>query len=110
VAGALASGAAVAAVDAVDHDDTVTGIDAGADADLDEELDEEDADALITDGAGYGTGKHIDRPDLYPGNDVPGVQTGGRAADGTPDTRGVMEKTADAVTGDRIDDKTGKHV
>jgi uncharacterized protein (TIGR02271 family) len=39
-----------------------------------------------------------------------GVQTGGRDIDGTPDTRGVMEKTADAVTGDRIDDKTGKPV
>jgi uncharacterized protein YjbJ (UPF0337 family) len=43
-------------------------------------------------------------------NPMPGVQTGGRAMDGTPDTRGVMEKIADAVTGDRIDDKTGKIV
>jgi len=43
-------------------------------------------------------------------NGVPGVQTGGRAVDGTPDTRGITEKTADAVTGDRIDDKTGKPV
>jgi len=39
-----------------------------------------------------------------------GIQTGGRDIDGTRDTRGVMEKTADAVTGDRIDDKTGKPV
>jgi hypothetical protein len=44
------------------------------------------------------------------GNGVPGIQTGGRDADGTPDTRGVSEKVADAVTGDRIDDKTGKPV
>jgi len=44
------------------------------------------------------------------GNRVPGVQTGGRAADGTPDTRGLTEKATDAVTGDRIDDKTGKPV
>ncbi len=44
------------------------------------------------------------------GNDVPGVQTGGRAIDGTPDTRGVTEKVADAVTGDHVDDKTGKIV
>lgn len=43
-------------------------------------------------------------------NGIPGVQTGGHAVDGTPDTRGMMEKTADAVTGDRIDDKTGKVV
>jgi len=39
-----------------------------------------------------------------------GIQTGGRDYDGTPDTRGVTEKMADAVTGDRIDDKTGKPV
>lgn len=44
------------------------------------------------------------------GNDVPGIQTGGHAVDGTPDTRGIMEKTADALTGDKIDDKTGKPV
>lgn len=40
----------------------------------------------------------------------PEIHTGGRAADGTPDTRGITEKIADAVTGDRIDDKTGKVV
>ena len=45
-----------------------------------------------------------------PGNNVPGIQTGGRAMDGTPDTRGITEKMADAVTGDRVDDKTGKVV
>ena len=44
------------------------------------------------------------------GNGVPGVQTGGHDADGSPDTRGILEKTADAVTGDKTDDKTGKHV
>jgi len=48
--------------------------------------------------------------DVTPGNNVPGIQTGGRAADGTPDTRGILEKTADTVTGDRTDDKTGKSV
>ena len=41
---------------------------------------------------------------------LPGIQTGGRDIDGTPDTRGISEKTADAITGDRIDDKTGKPV
>ena len=45
-----------------------------------------------------------------PGNDVPGIQTGGRAADGTPDTRGITEKVSDTVTGDHLDDKTGKPV
>lgn len=43
-------------------------------------------------------------------NGVPGIQTGGHAADGTPDTRGITEKAADAITGDRTDDKTGKQV
>ncbi len=37
---------------------------------------------------------------------LPGVHTGGMTTAG-PDTRGVMEKTADALTGDRVDDKTG---
>ena len=44
------------------------------------------------------------------GNNIPGIQTGGRDYDGTPDTRGISEKVADTVTGDRIDDKTGKPV
>ena len=44
------------------------------------------------------------------GNTIPGIQTGGRAADGTPDTRGITEKIADAITGDRVDDKTGNVV
>ena len=44
------------------------------------------------------------------GNAIPGVQTGGHALDGTPDTRGISEKAADAVTGDHMDDKTGKIV
>jgi hypothetical protein len=39
-----------------------------------------------------------------------GIQTGGYDIDSTPDTRGIMEKTTDAITGDRIDDKTGKPV
>ena len=45
-----------------------------------------------------------------PGNTVPGIQTGGHDYDGTPDTRGISEKVADTVTGDRYDDKTGKPV
>jgi hypothetical protein len=44
------------------------------------------------------------------GNGVPGIQTGGRDIDGTPDMRGISEKTADVVTGDRIDDRTGRAV
>jgi len=51
-----------------------------------------------------------DNLDLVTGNRVPRVQTGGRDVDGSPDTRGVMEKAADAVTGDHIDDKTGNRV
>jgi len=43
------------------------------------------------------------------GNDVPGVQTGGVTTEGS-DTRGISEKAADAITGDRTDDKTGGRV
>jgi hypothetical protein len=86
VAGAAGSGAAVAAVDEIDNDDTVSGLGDGATPDA----------------------YHAGRADV--GNGVPGIQSGGRAVDGTPDTRGLSEKAADAVTGDRIDDKTGKPV
>ena len=46
----------------------------------------------------------------YRYNNAPGIQTGGRDADGGPDTRGISEKAADAITGDRIDDKRGQPV
>jgi hypothetical protein len=91
VAGAVASGAAVGAIDRVDNDNTITGIGSGATTDV------EDAAYTTT---GINT----------PGNGVPGIQTGGYTAAGTPDTRGITEKAADAVTGDRIDDKTGQPV
>jgi hypothetical protein len=83
VVGAVASGAAVHEVDKVDDDDTISGI-----------------------------GKHTKRKvdEALPGNKIPGIQTGGHDVDGTPDTRGITEKVADAVTGDKIDDKTGKRV
>jgi len=90
VAGAVGSGAGVAATDRVDNDNTVTGVGQGATTDVN------------------ARGSSLD--DALPGNDVPGVQTGGRAIDGTPDTRGITEKAADAVTGDRTDDKTGRTV
>lgn len=80
VAGATASGAAVAAVDKRDGDDP---------------------DLVSTVSS---------TTESVVGNGIPGVQTGGHAVDGTMDTRGVMEKAADAVTGDNIDDKTGKRV
>jgi hypothetical protein len=87
VAGAVGSGAAVAVVDRHDNDNTISGVGHGATRDID------DDDATV-----------------LPGNGVPGVQTGGYDVDGTPDTRGITEKTTDAVTGDRIDDKTGRRV
>ena len=86
VAGAVASGAAVGAIDRIDNDNNISGV----------------GDGITSDAA---------VPDVTaPGNGVPGIQTGGYDADGTPDTRGIMEKTADAVTGDNVDDKTGKPV
>jgi len=57
-------------------------------------------------GTGYDTNVVGTDPDLTPGNNVPGVQTGGYTTAGE-DTRGVTEKVADTVTGDRVDDKTG---
>ena len=43
-------------------------------------------------------------------DDAPGIQTGGQTLEGAPDTRGIGEKAADAITGDRYDDKTGQRV
>ena len=93
VVGAVASKAAVKEVDKYDNDNTITGIGHGATTDVETT-------------AHNATHGHIDTP----GNSIPGVQTGGHATDGTMDTRGITEKTADALTGDHIDDKTGKRV
>jgi phage tail tape-measure protein len=90
VVGGIASKAAVKEVDKHDNDNTLTGIGHGATTDV------EDQAANVTHG-------HV-------GNGVPGVQTGGHALDGTPDTRGVTEKAADTLTGDKYDDKTGKRI
>lgn len=93
VVGAVASKAAVKEVDKYDNDNTITGIGHGATTDVETQAHE------VTHG-------RVDTP----GNGVPGVQTGGHAIDGTPDTRGITEKVADTATGDRIDDKTGKPI
>ncbi len=87
VAGAAASGAAVAAVDRIDNDNTVSGL-GGTTHDLDADDNTVYSDTTV-------------------GNSVPGVQTGGYTAAGTHDSRGIMEKTADTVTGDVYDDKQG---
>ena len=100
VVGAVASKAAVKQVDKYDNDNTITGIGGGATTDVNHPDYVAPTTATSTYDATPGT----------PGNGVPGVQTGGHATDGTPDTRGVTEKIADTVTGDHIDDKTGKRV
>ena len=51
-------------------------------------------------------GTTMNNTDLTPGNNVPGVQTGGMTSAGA-DTRGLTEKGADFLTGDNRDDKTG---
>lgn len=96
VAGAAASGAAVAAVDRVDNDHSVSGLGHTPDTTL----------------GGTTTTMHtgITGENRLPGEAMPSLKTGGYANDGTPDTRGVGEKLVDAVTGDVIDDKTGKVV
>jgi hypothetical protein len=95
IVGAAASGAAVNAVDRVDNDNNVTGL----------------GDQPSYRSTGYPVANTIGTVDSD-GNHVrrDGIQTGGRDIDGTPDTRGISEKAADAVTGDRIDDKTGTRV
>ncbi len=90
LAGAGLSGAAVGAVDRVDNDNNISGVGSGVNYDNRRAV-------------GGGAPPIID-------NGVPGVQTGGHDIDGTPDTRGIWEKTADTLTGDHIDDKTGKPV
>ena len=102
IAGAVGSGAAVAAVDRVDNDDTITGVGGGVTPDR----------GNVVSSAVGSTADTVSDTAHTPvvDNGVPGVQTGGTAYDGTADTRGISEKTADAVTGDRIDDKTGKPV
>jgi hypothetical protein len=129
VVGAAASGAAVAAIDSVDNDDNVTGIgdDVAYDHSDDDDLDETSqyattaadpnyaantyAGAGATGGAA-GTMGYENVPSTTGGwtNDAPGIQTGGQTLEGGPDTRGIGEKAADAVTGDRYDDKTGQRV
>ena len=100
-AGSIASGAAVDAVDSIDNDNTVTGI-GGTDT-------TGTASGDVTRMSGmHESGVTADRLHT-PGNDVPGVQTGGVTTAGA-DTRGIMEKTADALTGDNVDDKTGGRV
>ena len=91
VAGGVASAAGVAAVDKVDNDNTITGVGSGATRDVGDQV------AAAT------------HDDVVPGNDVPGVQTGGVTTAGQ-DTRGITEKAADALTGDKTDDKTGGRV
>jgi len=123
IAGAVASGAAVAAVDRVDNDNTVSGVGAGTTYedtyrdDLDDNMDDmiypSDRNwtmANANDTAYQNTYNMADNAGInrMPGERAPSIKTGGNANDGTPDTRGVGEKIADAVTGDDVDDKTGK--
>jgi hypothetical protein len=125
IAGAVASGAAVAAVDRVDNDNTVSGVGAGTTYedtyrdDLDDNMDDmiypSDRNWTMANAndpayrSAYNTADNTGMNQM-PGERAPSIKTGGYANDGTPDTRGVGEKIADAVTGDDIDDKTGKVV
>lgn len=115
VVGAVASKAAVHEVDKHDNDNTITGIGHGATRDVEDSYDDR-ADYTDRTGTTYTDSTYVsDKGTSYdntiaPGNGVPGIQTGGHDYDGTPDTRGITEKIADTVTGDEIDDKTGKPV
>ena len=116
VAGAVASGAAVGAVDRVDNDNTVSGIGDGVTPERDATTTYDTTDTYATGQPPLRRSWDTNAPDIdadndgVPGNDVPGIQTGGTTADGSPDTRGIWEKAEDTVTGDKWDDKTGKRV
>ena len=167
VAGAVASGVAVAAVDRVDNDNTISGIGgdddhyrshygstyASSGRDYDTYRPSYQYGSDLSRNPTYGTGDYShhetsirsDFESRYPGstyddhshairtgyergrmagevpagtraetalggNGVPGIQTGGTNNDGSPDTRGITEKVADTLTGDRVDDKTGRTV
>jgi len=99
VAGGVASGVGVAAVDRVDNDNTVSGLGDGATRDVEHQV--TGTTTPVRDASVHG--------DVVPGNNIPGVQTGRTTTAGT-DTRGITEKTADVLTGDRTDDKTGGRV
>ncbi len=114
VAGALGSSAAVNAVDKVDDDTTISGLGhhtghvvANAAGTTGSALDA--AHASVSHST-YNTESNIEQ--TVGANGIPGVQTGGHAIDGSmaPDTRGITEKVADTLTGDRTDDKTGRPV
>jgi hypothetical protein len=109
-AGALMSGAAVAAVDAVDNDNKVSGIGRGVHIDNNETpyANSVDTNYVSSDPVLRTTPVYGDRNIV--GNGVPGIQTGGRDLDGGPDTRGMLEKTEDFLTGDNVDDKRGEPV
>ncbi len=118
VAGSVASGAAVAAVDRVDNDNTVTGIGHGHTTDAETTLHNaghsvsttaHNATAGVSHAANSGIGTGVSTETAL-GETTPSIKTGGYANDGTPDTRGLGEKTVDAITGDSVDDKTGKVV
>lgn len=118
IAGAVLSGAAVGAVDRIDDDNTVTGIGGTTVHRAERNADNAAVDVRegFHDAAGNIHNAAVNAKDdinaALPGNKVPGVQTGGHAIDGSgaADTRGITEKVADAVTGDRTDDKTGRPV
>jgi hypothetical protein len=102
VAGALGSQAAVNAVDKHDNDDNMTGLGDKVQYDNDQTVVDTTTTRTTTSGNWENT--------TGVGNGEPGIQTGGHANDGTADTRGITEKIEDTVTGDNIDDKTGKRV
>ena len=74
--------AAVAAVDSVDNDNTVSGLGHGATTDVEDQA--AGAGSRIHGAASHDAVLGARGADVLPGNNVPGVQTGGRAIDGTP--------------------------
>ena len=108
-AGAVASGAAVAAIDGADNDNNVSGMGSGIALDRTEAVDRIDANRIYH--------PHPDAviPPVPPVNPNPampslGTTVGTDIPYGVVDNRGTMEKTADILTGDTVEDATGRYV
>jgi len=106
LAGAAGSGAAVGAIDKVDNDNNISGT--GEKIDYDKE-DDTTAEYSIDDSDRLNRARTGGMIGTYPGESLDNDLSDTDPLVNT-DTRGPGERVADAVTGDRYDDKTGRIV
>lgn len=105
-AGAVASGAAVAAIDEADNDNNISGIGSGVTLDRTESVRDYNEPARD-----YNPNPVSTLPPVPPVNPNPTMPSlGTPPLYGVVDNRGTMEKAADALTGDTVEDATGRYV